>query len=594
MQKYNRKDIESKWKKEWAESGIYKFKHDKNKENYVVDTPPPYVNADHLHAGHIMSYSQAEFVVRYKRMKGFNVFYPMGFDDNGYPTERFVEKKYKIDKNKTTKKEFIELCLKETEKGAQTYKNLWTNLGISIDWDLTYSTISPIAVKVSQKSLLDLYKKGYLYRKESPILWSVDSQTALAQTDLEDKIMKSHLNYIDFETKNGELLPIATSRPEMLAACVALYCNPKDSRFKQLIGQKAIVPIFNYEVEIKPSEEVDPEFGTGLMMVCTWGDQEDVKKWIKDNLETREILNPDGTLNDLAGKYAGKSIDEARKLIIEDLKENGSLTKQVEIEHSVKVDDRTDTPINFIKNKQWYIKVVDYKDKWIETGQKVNWYPQERFNDYRMWVENISWDWCISRQRYYGVPFPIWYCSECEEPHFVEENLLPHDPSTDACPFNKCIKCGSTNFKPETDVMDTWATSSCTPFLIKELINDETAKKDLFPVSLRPNAFEIIRTWDFFSIVKSALHFDIPPFKDVMISGHGLDNLGRKISKRLGNYIPSDELIDKYGADAIRYWATGAKLGSNLRFNEDELKKGEKLTLKLWNVLIPKILELQI
>jgi len=577
---YEFKSVEEKWRKEWQDKEIFKFSFNENDKLFVVDTPPPYVSADHLHAGHIMSYAQAEFIVRYKRMQGYKVFYPMGFDDNGLPTERFVEKKYKIDKSKTTKKEFIDLCLKETEKGIETYRNLWNSLGISVDWSKTYSTIAPLPTKVSQWSLIDLYKKGLLYRQEMPILWCPTCQTAISQSDLEDKEKKSKMNYLSFPLNQGEDVVIATTRPELLPACVALYFNPEDERYKNLIGKKAIVPLFNQEVNFKTSKEVDMSKGTGLMMVCTWGDQEDLEKWRLDNLETKNLLTPDGKLNELGQKYEGLEIEKAREEILKDLEKEGYLLRQEEITHSVNVHERCDTPVELILSKQWFIKIADMKEKWLEMGKKINWHPDYMFQNYEIWVKSLKWDWCVSRQRYYGVPFPFWYCSSCGKIILPDEKDLPVIPSEQNPPIKKCPNCGNEKFVPETDVMDTWATSSCTPFLLKEMIGNDK----LFPVDLRPNAHEIIRTWDFYSIVKSFYHFETIPFKNIMVSGHGLDEHGKKISKRLGNYVPSDKLIEEYGADAIRYWATGASLGQNLRFNPKEIKKGKQITNKLWNV----------
>jgi valyl-tRNA synthetase len=575
---YDFKTIEEKWRKDWDKKELFKFSFNKGDKLFVVDTPPPYVSADHLHAGHIMSYAQAEFIVRYKRMKGYKVFYPMGFDDNGLPTERFVEKKYNIDKSKTTKKEFIELCLKETEKGIETYKKLWNSLGISVDWSKTYSTIAPLPTKVSQWSLIDLYKKGKLYREELPILWCPKCQTAISQSDLEDKEENSKMNYISFPV-NDESVVIATTRPELLPACVALYFNPKDERYKNLIGKKSTVPLFNQEITFKTSETVDQEKGTGLMMVCTWGDQEDLEKWRIDNLETKNVLTPDGKLNELGQKYQGMKIKEAREAIINDLKEQGFLIRQEDIIHSLNVHERCETPVELILSKQWFIKISNLKDKWLQMGKKIEWRPEHMRDNYEIWVNSLKWDWCVSRQRYYGVPFPFWYCKDCGEVILPNEKDLPVSPTEQEPPKKECSKCGG-SIIPETDVMDTWATSSCTPFLLREMMD----KKELFPVDLRPNAHEIIRTWDFYSIVKSYYHFNNIPFKNIMVSGHGLDEQGRKISKRLGNYVPSDQLVDEWGADAIRYWATGAGLGQNLRFNPKELKKGKQIVTKLWNV----------
>ncbi|MBD3245067.1 MAG: valine--tRNA ligase [Candidatus Moranbacteria bacterium] len=583
---YNFSKIEKRWQKFWKQEKFFEFKYDKKKPLYIVDTPPPYVSADHLHAGHIMSYAQAEFIVRYKRMKGFNVFYPMGFDDNGLPTERFVEKKYKINKAKITKPEFVKLCLKETRKGAKTYKKLWDNLGISVDWSKTYSTISPIAQKVSQWSLIDLWEKGGLYQKQMPILWCSTCRTAIAQADLEDKEEKSKLNHIAFKTKTGgKDLIIATTRPELLGACVALYANKKDKRYKNLIGKKAIVPIFGYEVPIKQSDQVQVDKGTGLMMVCTWGDIDDLEKWRNDKLTTRALIEENGKLNALGKKYKGLSIMEARKAILKDLEKAGDLKKQEKITHTLNVHERCDTPMELVKSKQWFIKIASKKKIWLDFGKKINWFPKSSKKIYRDWVNSLKWDWCISRQRFFGVPFPIWHCQKCGKKIFAKKNELPVDPTVDEPPNKKCPECKSSKIKPETDVMDTWATSACTPFLLRELMgkkNKELYKK-MFPPDLRPNAFEIIRTWDFYSIVKSYYNLGAIPFKNIMISGHGLDQHGRKFSKRLNNYKPSDQLLSEYGADPIRYWATGATLGQNLKFNEKEIKKGRKTAIKLLN-----------
>ena len=582
-QQYDWAGAEKKWREFWGKEGVFRFSETSPAPLYVVDTPPPYVSADHLHAGHIMSYAQAEFVVRYKRMQGFNVFYPMGFDDNGLPTERFVEKKYKIDKSKITKSEFIAMCLKETETGARTYRALWDNLGISVDWTKTYSTINPLATKVSQWSLLDLHEKGALYRGEAPVLWCTSCRTAIAQADLDDKEEASLINNIDF-TSGGEKLTIATTRPELLPACVALYANPNDPRYKNLIGSKAAVPLFNHEVLVLASEKVDMEFGTGLMMVCTWGDKEDLEKWQADKLETRALLREDGKLNALGGEFQNLKIKDAREKILAALKEKGFLIKQESITHSLSVHERCGTPVEFILSKQWFIRIAGMKDVWLECGKKLNWHPAAKFQDYEMWVNSIKWDWCVSRQRYYGVPFPVWYCAKCAEPAFAPEAMLPVNPEETPCPLAACPKCGGAEFVPERDVMDTWATSSVTPLIVRELVETPAMKQRLFPATLRPNAFEIIRTWDFYSIVKSYYHFKDVPFRDVMISGHGLDDQGRKISKSLGNYTPSEKLLEEYGADAVRYWATGAMLGQNLRFSIQEVKKGKKTAVKLWNV----------
>ncbi len=547
------REREARLKKFWEDKQIYRFEDQAGSPIYSVDTPPPYVSADHLHAGHILSYSQAEFIVRYKRMKGYNVLYPMGFDDNGLPTERYVEKKYNIDKSKITRHEFVKLCLEETKIGSQNYKRLWTDLGISVDWSKTYSTIDPLCQRFSQWSFIELFKKGKAYRKTEPMLWCTFCQTALAQAELEDKEVTSFLNYIAFDIE-GKKYSIATTRPELIPACVALFANPHDERYRHLEGKKARVPLYTHEVPIHFDEAVSPELGTGLMMVCTWGDIEDIKKLRELPLKAREAIDPQGKMTPITGKYEGMHLAEARKAIVE-----------------------------FIPTTQWFIEVLPIKDKLIALGRELNWYPTHMRNMYEDWVNGLKWDWCISRQRYYGVPFPIWFCKECGEIIPADTKNLPIDPTEDCPSIAVCPGCGGREFIPDNDVMDTWATSSCTPFIIPELIENIELRKEIFPISLRPQAFEIIRTWIFYSMVKAYYHFGTIPFTNVMISGHGLDEHGRKISKRLGNYIEPEKLLAEYSADAIRYWATGATLGSNHRFNLEDVKKGKHTVNKLWN-----------
>ena len=583
-EKYNANEREPHWREYWQKNEIYKFNPQSIKPFYSVDTPPPYVSADHLHIGHIMSYSQAEFIVRYKRMSGFEVFYPMGFDNNGLPTERFVEKKYNINKNEISRADFIKKCLEETKIGSQTYKNLWELLGISVDWSKTYSTIDIHSQRISQWSFIDLYNKGKMIRKDEPTYWCTTCQTALAQADLEDKEEQGFLNYINFKAVgSGKDLLIATTRPELIPACVALFVNQNDYRYSNLIGQKAMIPFFNYEVPIIADESVDVNFGTGLMMVCSWGDSEDIKKIKEFNLPIRTILNINGKLNDLAGEFAGQDLVLARKNILTKLKEQNYLQKQEPISHVLNIHERCGTPVEVIKTKQWFIKVLEDKDNLLAQAEKMNWYPLYMKQRYIDWVKTLKWDWCISRQRYYGVPFPVWYCQVCKEVILPDISDLPVDPMITQSKINTCPKCDSKKIIGEKDVMDTWMTSSMTPLIVSRLLENKAFEEKLFPSSLRPQAFEIIRTWLFYSVVKSLHHFKNVPFFDIMISGHGHDEKGQKISKRLGNYVPPEQIVDQYGADALRYWATGANLGENLKYSENEVKKGKRTITKLYN-----------
>ena len=581
---YNPKEREEHWRKFWEQEKIYRFDEKTKKPIFSVDTPPPYVSADHLHQGHIMSYSQAEFLVRYKRMRGFEVYYPMGFDDNGLPTERFVEKKYNLNKNKISRSDFIVKCLEETKIGSKTYQDLWRLLGISVDWTKTYSTIDKHSQKISQMSFLDLVKKQKAYRAKKPIMWCTTCQTAIAQADLEDEEKETNLVYIKAKTQTGENVVFATTRPELLPSCVGMSVNPTDERYKNLVGEKAILPISNAQVEITTDEMVDPNFATGIVYFCSSGDRQFLDWEIKHPIKNKiYLLSPNGKMNKLAGKYEGLTVLETRKQIIDDLQALGCVDKIEKIIHSVNTHERCGTDIEFIDSEQWFIDVLNFKKELLAQADKMRWFPLFMKQKYIDWVSNLRWDWCISRQRYYGVPFPVWYCQKCKEIILAEENNLPVDPTLQKLKIKKCPKCGCVEFEPEKDVMDTWATSSVSPNIAAELVRNEKTKAKLYPSTLRPQAFEIIRTWLFYTVVKSFYNFNSIPFKDIMISGHGVDSQGKKISKRLGNYTDPKEIIAQYGADSLRYWATGALLGSNLKYSEDEVKKGKRTVTKLFN-----------
>ncbi|MHB8231416.1 MAG: valine--tRNA ligase [bacterium] len=587
---YDYQAAEKKISQYWEDNNIYKFEpQDKSRDVYSVDTPPPYVSSAHLHVGHVMSYSQAEFIIRYKRMKGFNIFYPMGFDDNGLPTERYVEKKYKINKSKITREDFIELCLKETKAGIEIYKSLWKSAGISADYGLSYSTIDEKCRKTSQKSFLDLYLQGLIEKRNEPILWCPQCRTSLAQADVVIEEFSGVLYDIEFKSLSGQSLIISTTRPELLGGCVAVYANPADERYRFLEGQNVKTPLYDKDVPVKYDESVDMNYGTGLMMVCTWGDTEDVKKWKEHNLGTAIIIDKAGRLNELSGDYRGLNVKDAKKLIADDLRKLSLIKGEKPLIHNVGVHDRCGTPVEFILAEQWFIKILENKSQFISAGNQMKWYPEFMKARYDEWINNLKWDWNISRQRFYGVPFPVWYCAECGEVITAGETELPVDPVVNLPDINKCPKCGGKEFKPETDVMDTWMTSSMTP-LINSLWAYETGENKnlaemIYPMDLRPQAQEIIRTWLFYTVVKSIYHTGTIPFKNVMISGWGLDKNGKKMSKSLGNFVGPEEIIGKYSADALRYWASKANLGQDLRFSEEDAASGRKLLIKIWNAV---------
>ena len=578
MDNYDFKTAENKWLKFWDKEQIYKFDPKSKKKIYSIDTPPPTVSGK-MHIGHAFSYSQGDFIARYHRMKGENVFYPFGTDDNGLPTERLVEKLKNVKGSKMDRTEFIKLCLKTLQEIKPGFIQDWKNIGVSADFNVFYSTIDDHCRKISQKSFIDLYKDGREYQKEAPTIWCPQCETAIAQVELEDKEIESSFNDIIFKLENGKDLIIGTTRPELLGSCVAIFVHPDDKRYKNLIGKKAKIPLFNKEVPILTDEKADPEKGTGAVMCCTFGDKTDAEWYKIHKLPLIISISRNGKMTENAGKYSGLNIKEARIKIIEDLKENKLLVSQKKIIHPVNVHERCGTEIEILNSKQWYVKYLDLKNKFIESGKKLNFYPEHMFNRYENWVKGLQWDWCVSRQRFFGVPFPVWYCKKCGEIILAEEKQLPVDPLKDK-PLKKC-KCGYNEFEADKDVLDTWATSSLTPQIAASLF--PSLYKKLYPMNLRPQAHDIISFWLFNTLVKSQLHNGFNPWNDVVISGWALDQHGKKMSKSKGNVVEPQAVLDKYGADALRFWAASSKLGDDLPYQEKELVSGQRTVNKLWN-----------
>ena len=582
--KYNAKEKEEKWLNYWKDNGIYDFNIDE-REVFSIDTPPPTVNGK-IHMGHIFSYSQTEMIARYKRLRGYNIFYPFGFDDNGLPSERLVEKEQGKKAHEIGREEFSKLCYETTDKYEAEFQDLFSKMGVSTDWNIHYKTVSPSTIKISQRSFLDLIDKGYCYHKESPTLWCNECLTSIAQAELETKTIKTTFNYIKFKTKETkEEFIIATTRPELLPAIVSVFVNPNDKKNKHLIGKTACIPIINIEVPIMADEKVDACKGTGVVMCCTFGDQTDIEWWKKYNLPLKYIFTNNGRIIDSVPNYGGMKIKEARKQIVEDLQEGGFIVKIEELEHEVGIHERCGKEVEYSVMKQWFIDTMSHKDDFIRIGNEIKWHPDHMHNRYNEWVENIMWDWCISRQRYFGVPFPVWYCKKCGEPVFASVEDLPVNPLSDKPKTNKCSKCGCTEFVPETDVMDTWATSSLTPMINMKYGEKDNYESFLKPMSLRTNASEIIRTWDFYTIVKSFYHFGTRPWDNVMISGFVMASKGEKISKSKGNSkIEPMDAIKQYSADVLRYWAGTGRLGTDIVYSDETLLRGKKLVNKIWNV----------
>jgi len=579
----------------WQKEKIYAFDLKSKKEVYSIDTPPPTVSGI-MHVGHALSYTHKDIIARYWRMKGYNIFYPWGFDDNGLPTERYVEKKIGKKATEMSRDEFIKLCLKETKEIEEKLLKQWKSIGISPDWNIKYRTIDERSRKICQKSFIELFKKKRAYRRESPVLWCPECNTAIAQVELEDKEKDSEFCDVVFEIKKGrEPFIVSTTRPEFLPACVAVFYHPHDKRYKKFKHKQAIVPLFNFAVPILEDKRVDMEKGTGIVMCCTFGDTTDIEWWKAYGLAYKDLLTKDGKISSIGKKYAGKNVEEARKLIIEDLDKEGKLKGRRKIKHIINVHERCGTEIEFIVAKQWFIKYLDLKDKFLELGKKIRWFPKFMKARYDNWIKGLQWDWCISRQRYFGVPFPVWYCERCETPVVAKEKDLPIDPLRNKPPIKKCPKCGCTKFIPEKDVIDTWATSSMTPDIAIDIIHEKNKHlaKKLHPMSLRPQAQDIITFWAFNTIVKSWFHHKEIPWKDIMISGWGLDSKGKKMSKSKNNVVEPQEIIDKYCADSLRFWAASVKLGENVWYSEKEFIAAKKLIIKMWNAFKFALLHLK-
>lgn len=670
--KYDALATEKKWQEFWESNKTYAWDENESRENsYVIDTPPPTVSG-HLHMGHIFSYTQADFIARFQRMSGKNVFYPMGFDDNGLPTERLVEKTKKTKAMKHSREEFTAMCLEVGEQSRNDFKNLFTSTALSVDWKQEYHTVSPEVMKISQMSFLDLYNKEQVYRKLQPMFWDPIDQTAIAQAEVEEQEKDSFENFIYFglidENANTESVDwdslekveIMTTRPEMLPACVALMVHPDD--ISKYSGKKAVTPLFNAIVPIVADDKVQKDKGTGLVMCCTFGDETDVEWWKTHKLDTKIIINKFGKI-DLASlesdqfchpaitshchpapvagsilpdispfsEIQGKKIDHqeeqysARKIVIRLLEENGLTVKEkVAITHAVKCAERSGSPLELIPTEQWFINIMDHKNELKERIDECNWHPSHMAKRAHQWVDSLSWDWCISRQRYFGVPFPVWYSNRAGEEGKV---ILPDVADLPVNPLVDLPKGYSAEeVIPEKDVMDTWATSSVSPQINSKAINtqpnshleagdtscvtphsvaglqddgeitpqqvrgdspilaiDADRHQKLFPADLRPQAHEIIRTWAFYTIAKAHLHEGVAPWKNLMISGWCLASDKTKMSKSKGNVITPEQVMEANSADVVRYWSSTSKLGADTAYSPDVLKIGKKLANKLWN-----------
>jgi len=584
-ERYDPKEAEPRLQQFWEKEGVYRFDPKSKQKIFSIDTPPPTVSGK-MHLGHAFNYTSFDTIARFKRMNGFSLFYPFGTDDNGLATERLIEKLKSVKSKSMKRKEFVKLCLDTLKEIRPQFVADWKRIGMSCDFSMFYTTINEHCQRISQRSFIELYEKGKEYQKEAPTIWCPECQTAIAQVELKDKNVYATFNDIIFKV-NGKDLIISTTRPELLSSCVAVFYNPKDDRYKKLKGKKAKVPLFGFSVPILEDERADPSKGTGIVMCCTFGDQTDMEWWKEHKLPLRISIDKEGKMNEAAQRYQGLHVKEARKRIIEDLKKEGLLRKQEGITHILNVHERCGCEIEFLVTKQWFIDYLDLKERFIELGKRLRWYPEFMHVRYDNWIKGLKWDWCISRQRFFGVPFPLWYCKKCGEVILADKAKLPVDPLVDKPPVKECPKCKAKELVPEEDVLDTWATSSLTPRLAIELLAKspkyKEIEKKLYPMSLRPQGQDIITFWLFNTVVKSWLHYKQLPWKDAMITGYVLDPYGEKMSKSKGNIVEPQILIGKYCADALRFWACSSRLGEDISLQEKELVAGQKTITKLWN-----------
>ncbi len=644
MGKYNHSEVELKLQKYWEQERVYAYTASSKKETFVIDSPPPTVSGA-LHIGHVFSYTQTDILARFHRQRGKNVFYPMGWDDNGLPTEKRTQDLYgvycdpalpvdkasfplkKLSKKTSSprplsRKNFLELCQQQVLEDEIKYKKLWNHLALSVDWKESYQTINPYSQSLAQLSFLDLLEKSLAESRLSPVLWDCQFQTAVAQADIEDRPKKGFYYDIAFSVggEGGEFV-ISTTRPELLPACVAVVAHPEDHRYKKLFGRLAVTPLFSREVPILPSPHADPKKGTGILMICTFGDMEDVSFSRKQKLPILQIIDDKGFFINIPwGQKPFFSLkkEEAkinysllknlrilpgRKKIVELLKGKGYLrTEPRECQQNVKFYEKGDFPLEILPKRQWYIKILDHKEALLKQGAKISWHPPSMRKRYEQWVEGLNQDWCISRQRAYGVPFPVWYKADEEGgPDYSQvltpkiesfktplppiiKKTLPVDPLQKTPPgFKESERDGPGGFIADKDVMDTWATSSLTPYINSGWLWDKKRQEKLFPADLRPQAHEIIRTWAFYTIAKAYFHEKQIPWKNIAISGWVVTPQRAKMSKSKGNALEPENLIKVYSADALRYWAGKARLGQDTAYDEELFKVGKRLSTKIFN-----------
>ncbi|UCG69618.1 MAG: valine--tRNA ligase [Thermoplasmata archaeon] len=583
MPNINQKEIEKKWQDWWDENEIYRFDPESEKPVYSIDNPPRYASGG-LHVGHAVHYTHIDFAARYKRLRGYNVFFPLCFDTNGIPIEERVERKLGITRKDIDRQEFIKLCREFANSNIAEMTRQFKILGETMDPSIYYQTDAEHYRRLTQISFIELFHKGLIYKGEHPVNWCPRCMTALADAEVEYQDRKTQLNYIKFKISDrDEDVIIATTRPELLCTCQLVAINPRDDRAGELAGKILLTPVYERQVEIVEDDKVLSEFGTGIVMICSIGDKDDLEWIFRYGLNIEKGIDEYGQMTEAAGKYQGMTIKEAKEAIIKDMKEQGLLIKQEELDQSVGSCWRCKTPIEFLQVPQWFLKLLDFKRDVLRIADEIKWFPEFMKIRLQDWVNSLTWDWVISRQRYFATPIPIWECVKCDGVVVAKEEQCYVDPTVDSPPVDKCPKCGG-ELKGCEDVFDTWMDSSISPLFNTFWKRDDEMFKKLYPMSLRPQAQDIIRTWAFYTIIREHLLVDQKPWEDIMIGAYILAEDGTPMHASKGNAIDPIEILDEYGSDAMRYYAATCALGMDNPFRLRDIKRGVRLCTKLWNV----------